>query len=151
MVKTHGVYTCAQQAYSKMGNSRSSEVIVTDTMSEDNSESFNVVNIHSPTAGLGFSLALGITFIFLSYKVYRRCSASWPCMPRREEKRPVRREPRAPAISTTSLNMDMPGLHLPVTGEALKCWECQNHAWVPAPRMYGDDFYPSQAVPTKKP
>ena len=72
------MYICAQQTRSNMGNSRSSEVIATDTMSEDKSESFNVVNIHAPTAGIGLSLVLGFTFVFQAYKAYTIESYVYP-------------------------------------------------------------------------
>ena len=53
-----------------MGNSKSSEIVVTDNMSGDKSESFNVVNIHSPIAGLGLSLAFGIPCMYLHQSTY---------------------------------------------------------------------------------
>ena len=41
-----------------MGHSQSQEIIAADTLSEDKRESFNVINVHAPTAGIGLSLAV---------------------------------------------------------------------------------------------
>ena len=43
------------------------------------SKSFNDVNIHSPTANLGLSIAFGLVVVYVGYKMYRhfvyRCSS----------------------------------------------------------------------------
>ena len=109
-----------------MGNSKSSEIVVADNMSEDKSESFNVVNTHSPTAGLGLSLAFDILCMSVGFEVYRRfCMAL--CGPRKEG----RKEPQAP---TPAISLDMPDLHVPGAGEGLKCITLNtrlfHHTWM---------------------
>ena len=43
-----------------MGSQTSKKNIVTDDMTEDDSESYNLVNIHAPTANLGISILCGL-------------------------------------------------------------------------------------------
>ena len=45
--------------------------IVTDSMTEENSESYNLINVHAPTANLGFSLVLGLVVIVGLYRLYK--------------------------------------------------------------------------------
>ena len=61
-----------------MCKSTSSDVVVTDSMSEDKSESSTVVNIHSETVGLGFGLFCCVLCLYLVFKgCWRLCLA--PC------------------------------------------------------------------------
>ena len=122
-----------------MGKSKSSEIVATDNMSVDKNQSFNVVSIHSPTAGLGLSLAFGMLCMYVCYKVYRHFCLT-PCGLRKER----RKERQAP---TLGISLDMTELHMPGVGESLKCLECQHHAWMPAPKPPGDDF--CQALPLR--
>ena len=45
-----------------MGSQSSKKNVVTD-MTEHDSESYNLINIHAPTANLGFSLVLGLVVV----------------------------------------------------------------------------------------
>ena len=64
-----------------MGSQTSKKNIVTDSMVEDDSESYNLVNIHAPTANLGFSIVGGLVLAMGLYKLYRYfLRATW-CKP----------------------------------------------------------------------
>ena len=52
-----------------MGSKTSKRNIVTDNMMEDDFESYNLVNIHAPTAGLGFSLVFGLVVAICLYRL----------------------------------------------------------------------------------
>ena len=55
--------------------------IVTDSTTEDDSESYNFFNIHAPTANLGFSIVLGLVVAMGLYMLYRHfLQAKW-CKP----------------------------------------------------------------------
>ena len=54
-----------------MGSQTSKKNVVTDNMTEDDSESYNLINIHAPTANLGFSLALGLVVAVGLYRFYK--------------------------------------------------------------------------------
>ena len=54
-----------------MGPNLSKKNIVADSMVEDDSESYNLVNIHAPTANLGFSIVGGLVLAMGLYKLYR--------------------------------------------------------------------------------
>ena len=129
-----------------MANSKSLEVVVTDSMSEDKSESFNVINIHSKTAGLGFGLLCGILCLYLVFKGWRRfCLA--PCKARKVKRKD--QPPQPPAIS-----LEMPDLHM---REEIKCWRCPPSTTYPTlhkfqgkafPAQLDDFHHPSQALPS---
>ena len=65
-----------------MGAKSSKKNIVTDSMVEDDSESYNLVNIHAPTANLGFSIVGGLVLAMGLYKLYRYFMRGTWCKPR---------------------------------------------------------------------
>ena len=84
-----------------MGLSRSKKVVVADHVNEDKCESFNVINIHSETAGWGFGLVFGFICVYLVYKDWRRfCSKAL---------RPTRAVERRSLLPTITMEMpEMP-------------------------------------------
>ena len=52
-----------------MGSQTSKKNIVTDSMTEDDSESYNLVNIHAPTANLGISIVFGLVVAIGLYRL----------------------------------------------------------------------------------
>ena len=54
-----------------MGSQASNKNIVADTMSEDDSESYNYINIHAPTANLGISIIFGLVVAVGLYRLYQ--------------------------------------------------------------------------------
>ena len=65
-----------------MGPNLSKKNIVADSMVEDDSESYNLVNIHAPTANLGFSIVGGLVLAMGLYKLYRYFMRGTWCKPR---------------------------------------------------------------------
>ena len=58
-----------------MGAKSSKKNIVADTMVEDDSESYNLINIHTPTANIGltvFICLVGVVCLFRLYSYMRR-------------------------------------------------------------------------------
>ena len=74
-----------------MGSLTSKRNIVADKVSEDDSENYNLINIHAPTANLGVMIIFGLVGMLGVYKLYR-CGlrAAW-CRPgaRKEMKQPA--------------------------------------------------------------
>jgi len=54
-----------------MGASTSKKNIVADSMVEDDSESYNLINIHAPTAGIGISIVCCLGLVVCLYRLYR--------------------------------------------------------------------------------
>ena len=110
-------------------------------MTKDRFVSFNVVNINSQTAGLGFSLVCGILCMYLGYKGYRHFCLE-PCSPREK----ARRELPAPL---PAVSLDMPDMR-----EGIRYWECQPRSIYPDMQHFHGkafpahlDYFPSQALP----
>ena len=83
-----------------MGSGSSKRNIVADKVSEDDSESYNLINIHTPTANLGVMIICGLVGVLGIYRLYRYgLRATW-CRPGglKERKAPVQ-------SSTTSVDM----------------------------------------------
>ena len=86
-----------------MGSKSSKKNLVTDNMVEDDSESYNLVNIHAPTANLGFSIVGGLVLAMGMYKLYRYfLRATW-CKPRggSGKEKGTRRPPHTTAVDLT--------------------------------------------------
>ena len=94
-----------------MGSQTSKKNIVTDNMTEDDSESYNLVNIHAPTANLGFSIVVGLVLAMGLYRLYRYfLRAKW-CQPgggRGKEKGRQRPPPTASIDLTGQVGQAMP-------------------------------------------
>ena len=84
-----------------MGSKTSKRNIVTDNMTEDDSESYNLVNIHAPTANLGISITFGLVVAVGLYRLYQYFLRVKWCRPGGGAKE--RRIPVQPA--TTSVDM----------------------------------------------
>ena len=75
-------------------------------MTEDDTESYNLINVHAPTANLGFSLVLGLVAMVglcRLYKCFRRSKWSMPGGGEGKE----RERPVVPSCAT----IDMTGFH----------------------------------------
>ena len=89
-----------------MGSQSSKKNVVTDSMTEDDSGSYNLINIHAPTANLGFSLVLGLVVVVGLYRVYkcfRRAKWCWPGGGESKE--------RGRPVVPPSATIDMMGFH----------------------------------------
>ena len=85
-----------------MGSESSKRNIVADKVSEDDSESYNLINIHAPTANLGVIIICGLVGVVGFYRLYRYgLRATW-CRPGGQKER------RAPVQSSTA-SVDMSG------------------------------------------
>ena len=105
-----------------MGTSSSKENVVTENMVQDESESFNEVNIHSPTANLGFSIAFGLVAVCVGYKVYKRLM--YRCSSGGRKARAKAAEPQEPDQQTCT-SVDMLGLSMQTAKEADdRCQDC---------------------------
>ena len=83
-----------------MGSGSSKRNIVADKVSEDDSESYNLINIHAPTANLGVMIICGLVAVLGIYRLYRYgLRATW-CKPGGQKERKVRVQ-----SSTTSVDM----------------------------------------------
>ena len=89
-----------------MGSQSSKKNIVTDSMTEDDSESDNFINVHAPTTNLGFSLVLGLVVIVGLYRLYKSFRRSKWCRPGGSEVK-ERERPIVPRITT----IHMTGFH----------------------------------------
>ena len=54
-----------------MGSLSSKRNIVADKVSEDDSENYNLINIHAPTANLGVMIICSLVGVLGIYKLYR--------------------------------------------------------------------------------
>ena len=82
-----------------MGSQTSKKNIVADSMTEDDSESYNLVNIHAPTANLGISIIFGFVVAVGLYRLYSYfLRAKW-CRPG-EERGGGSRSSQPPPLST---------------------------------------------------
>ena len=81
-------------------------------MTEDDSESYNLVNIHAPTANLGFSIVVGLVMAMGLYKMYRYFLRVTWCKPgggRAKEKGRLRPPPTASIDLTGKAIQAYPG------------------------------------------
>ena len=105
-----------------MGTSSSKENVVTENMVQDDSKSFNVVNIHSPTANLGLSVAFGLVAVYVGCKMYRRIM--YRCSSGGREAKAKAAEPQEPA-QQPSTSVDMLGLSMQTAkGADDRCLDC---------------------------
>ena len=111
-----------------MGASTSKKNIVADSMVEDDSESYNLINIHAPTAGIGISIVCCLGLVVCLYRLYRYVMRA-KCV------RPVagargRRFPALPA--TTAVDMSShTGHFMPEQGMAMFGGDARNSYWRP--------------------
>ena len=64
-----------------MGSQTCKKIIVADTMTKDDWESYNLVNIHAPTANIGISIIFGLVVAVGLYRLYQYfLRANW-CRP----------------------------------------------------------------------
>ena len=111
-----------------MGASSSKKNIVADSMTEDDSESYNLINIHAPTASIGISIVCCLGLVVCLYRLYRYVMRA-KCV------RPVagargRRFPALPA--TTAVDMSShTGHFMPGQGTAMFGGDARNSYWRP--------------------
>ena len=86
-----------------MGPQSSKENVVTENMIQDESESFNVVNIHSPTANLGLSVLFGLVAVYIVFKLY--CRFTPRCS--RGRKSPREKQEPVPSSKSNTTSVDM--------------------------------------------
>ena len=85
-----------------MGSKSSKRNIVADKVTEDDSDSYNFINIHAPTTNLGIVIICGLVGVVGFYRLYRYgLRATW-CRPGGQKER------RAPVQSPTA-SVDMSG------------------------------------------
>ena len=120
---------------------KSSKNIVSDTMTEDDSQSYNLINIHTPTANIGitvFFCLVGVVCLVRLYMYVVRARCARPKTGAGGRRLPVRRD-------TATVDMDshighaMPAQGLAVLGGDAKdsywtprdtpCWTCLEEAW----------------------
>ena len=72
-----------------MGSESSKRNIIADKVAEDESESYNLINIHGPTAKLGIVIICGLVGVVEFYRLYRYgMRATW-CGPGGQKERKV--------------------------------------------------------------
>ena len=85
-----------------MGSGSSKHNIVADKVSEDYSESINLINIHAPTANLGVMIICGLVGVLGIYRLYRYgLRATW-CRPGGPKERKAR-------VQSSTKTVDMTG------------------------------------------
>ena len=85
-----------------MGSESSKRNIVADKVSEDDSESYNLINIHAPTANLGVVIICGLVGVVGFYRLYRYgLRATW-CRPGGQKERKV-------PVQSSTASVDMTG------------------------------------------
>ena len=120
---------------------KTSKNIVSDTMTEDDSQSYNLINIHTPTANIGitvFFCLVGVVCLVRLYMYVVRARCARPKTGAGGRRLPVRRD-------TATVDMDshighaMPAQGVAVLGGDAKdsywtprdtpCWTCMAEAW----------------------
>ena len=111
-----------------MGAKSSKKNIVADTMVEDDSESYNLINIHTPTANIGitvFCCLVGVVCLFRLYTYMVRARCARPKTGARGRRLPVRRD-------TATVDMDSHiGHAMPAQGVAVLGGDTRNSYWTP--------------------
>ena len=109
-----------------MGAKSSKKNIVADTMVEDDSESYNLINIHTPTANIGitvFCCLVGVVCLFRLYQYMVRARCGRPKAGARGRRLPVRRD-------TATVDMDSHiGHAMPAQGMAVFGGDARNAFW----------------------
>ena len=102
--------------------------VVADTMVEDDSESYNLINIHTPTANIGltvFFCLVGVVCLFRLYVYLRRSRCARPKAGAGVRRHPAQRD-------TAALDMDSHTGHtLPAQGVPVFGGEARSAYWTP--------------------
>ena len=104
--------------------------VVADTMVEDDSESYNLINIHTPTANIGLTVFFCLVGVVCLFRLYAYMRRSRCARPKAEAGAGGRRHPAQ--RDTAALDMDshaghtLPGQGVPVFGG-----EARNAYWTP--------------------
>ena len=110
-----------------MGAKSSKKNIVADTMVEDDSESYNLINIHTPNAGMGISILCVLVGVVCVYRLYR-------CMVRANG-RPSKTGARGrgfPVLPDTAVDMvNHIGHAMPTQGVVVRGGDARNSYWTP--------------------
>ena len=109
-----------------MGAKSSKKNIVADTMVEDDSESYNLINIHTPTANIGISVFCCLVGVVCLYRLYRymvRAKCGRPKAGARGRRLPVQ-------LETAAVDMtNHIGHAIPVQGAAVVGGDARNSYW----------------------
>ena len=84
-----------------MGSQTSKRNIVADSLTEDDSESYNLVNIQAPTANLGISIIFGLVVAVGLYRLYRYFLRVKWCRPGGEKERKILIQPATASVDMT--------------------------------------------------
>ena len=110
-----------------MGAKSSKKNIVADTMVEDDSESYNLINIHTPTAGMGISILCVLVGVVCVYRLYR-CMVRADCRPSKTGARGR----RFPVLPDTAVDMvNHIGHAMPTQGVVVRGGDARNSYWTP--------------------
>ena len=111
-----------------MGAKSSKKNVVADTMIEDDSESYNLINIHTPTASIGitvFFCLVGVVCLFRLYTYMVRTRCARPKTGTGGRRLPVRSD-------TATVDMDSHiGHAMPAQGVAVPGGDARNSYWTP--------------------
>ena len=109
-----------------MGAQSSKKNIVTDSMTEDDSESYNLINIHTPTANIGISVICCMVLVVCLYRLYQyfvRAKCVRPVAGAKERMIPAQ-------PGTTSVDMtNHIGHAMPDQGTAVFGGDARNSFW----------------------
>ena len=84
-----------------MGSQTSKRNIVADSLTKDDSESYNLVNIHAPTANIGISIICGLVGAVGLYRLYRYCLRATWCRPGGQKERKISVQPTTASVDMT--------------------------------------------------
>ena len=84
-----------------MGSQTSKRNTVADSLTEDDSESYNLVNIHAPTANLGISIIFGLVVAVGLYRLYSYFLRVKWCRPGEEKERKIPVQPATASVDMT--------------------------------------------------
>ena len=122
---------------------KSSKNVVADTVSEDESQSYNLINVHTPTASMGITVFFCLVGVVLLVRLYMHATRrAWCTRPKASpggRRLPTRRD-------TVAVDMDGHTGHvMPAQGVAVlqgtdaknsywtprdsPCWTCMEEAW----------------------
>ena len=111
-----------------MGAKSSKKNIVADTMVEDDSESYNLINIHTPNANIGitvFCCLVGVVCLFRLYTYMVRARCARPKTGARGRRLPVRRD-----TATVDMYSHI-GHAMPAQGVAVPGGDARSSYWTP--------------------
>ena len=112
-----------------MGSQTSKKNIVADSRTEDDSESYYLVNIHAPTVSLGISIVFGFVVAVGLYRLYNYfLRAKW-CRPGGVKERKILVQPSTASVDMTGhvtqpLAFKLTSLYLSLHGD---CAELSLH------------------------